>query len=165
VSRPSSGRRRSGRIFLHLFGKTLPISALDFKISTHAKTKDRKKPTEVFIFRFCFFFFHHTQSKMGAPLSKSGVAVEGKAAAAADPIAAKANGQVSEVGLTCARTSGEPHGTQRPPRARRAAPAVTRMATERVNTGGVVKKQSRGPPAPWRGRRVATLVPTRPAFC
>lgn len=32
---------------------------------------------------------------MGAQLSKGGVAVEGKAAAAADPAAAKANGQVS----------------------------------------------------------------------
>lgn len=36
---------------------------------------------------------------MGAQLSKGGVAVEGKAAA--DPAAAKANGQVSEVELMC----------------------------------------------------------------
>lgn len=43
---------------------------------------------------------------MGAQLSKGGVAVEGKAAA--DPAAAKANGQVS---TDMARTRTEPHGT------------------------------------------------------
>lgn len=42
---------------------------------------------------------------MGAQLSKSGVAVEGKAAAA-DPAAAKANGQVSKVGLACRASAG-----------------------------------------------------------
>ncbi len=41
---------------------------------------------------------------MGAQLSKGGVAVEGKAAA--DPAAAKANGQVSKVGLTCRASPG-----------------------------------------------------------
>lgn len=41
---------------------------------------------------------------MGAHLSKGGVAVEGKAAA--DPAAAKANGQVSEAGLTCPASAG-----------------------------------------------------------
>lgn len=51
---------------------------------------------------------------MGAQLSKGGVAAEGKAAAAADPAAAKANGQVSETGPRWAAVSGEPHGTQRP---------------------------------------------------
>lgn len=45
---------------------------------------------------------------MGAQLSRGGVAVEGKAAA--DPAAAKANGQVSLHGLH----SGQPHGTHRP---------------------------------------------------
>ena len=49
---------------------------------------------------------------MGAQLSKGGVAAEGKAAA--DPAAAKANGQVSETGPRWATVSGEPHGTQRP---------------------------------------------------
>lgn len=38
---------------------------------------------------------------MGAQLSKGGVAVEGKAAA--DPAAAKANGQVSKAGPACQR--------------------------------------------------------------
>lgn len=49
---------------------------------------------------------------MGAQLSKGGVAVEGKAAA--DPAAAKANGQVSTVGPDMLSVSGEPHGTQYP---------------------------------------------------
>lgn len=42
---------------------------------------------------------------MGAQLSKGGVAVEGKAAAA-DPAAAKANGQVSKVCLQCLTSVG-----------------------------------------------------------
>ena len=54
---------------------------------------------------------------MGAQLSKGGVAVEGKAA---DPAAAKANGQVSKKTLSLTplmlhHHRGEPHGTQRPP--------------------------------------------------
>lgn len=49
---------------------------------------------------------------MGAQLSKGGVAVEGKAAA--DPAAAKANGQVSKAGPVRPSISGEPHGTRRP---------------------------------------------------
>lgn len=49
---------------------------------------------------------------MGAQLSKGGVAAEGKAAA--DPAAAKANGQVSTVGLDVLSVSGEPHGTNFP---------------------------------------------------
>lgn len=49
---------------------------------------------------------------MGAQLSKGGVAAEGKATA--DPAAAKANGQVSTVGLDVLSVSGEPHGTNSP---------------------------------------------------
>lgn len=49
---------------------------------------------------------------MGAQLSKGGVAVEGKAAA--DPAAAKANGQVGEGGPGGGGRSGAPHGTERP---------------------------------------------------
>lgn len=41
---------------------------------------------------------------MGAQFSKGGVAVEGKAAA--DPANAKANGQVSDLGLTCPASAG-----------------------------------------------------------
>lgn len=41
---------------------------------------------------------------MGAQFSKGGVAVEGKAAA--DPANAKANGQVSDLGLTCPAPAG-----------------------------------------------------------
>lgn len=48
---------------------------------------------------------------MGAQLSKGGVAVEGKAAA--DPAAAKANGQVSKAGPVRPSISREPHGTRR----------------------------------------------------
>lgn len=48
---------------------------------------------------------------MGAQLSKGGVAVEGKAA---DPAAAKANGQVSKAAPVRPSISGEPHGTRRP---------------------------------------------------
>ncbi|KAI3367902.1 hypothetical protein L3Q82_026729 [Scortum barcoo] len=48
------------------------------------------------------------EKKMGAQLSKGGVAVEGKAAA--DPAAAKANGQVSEAGSHMAPSAHRQHG-------------------------------------------------------
>lgn len=49
---------------------------------------------------------------MGAQLSKGGVEVEGKAAA--DPAAAKANGQVSERGPDGGASAGSHMATQRP---------------------------------------------------
>lgn len=49
---------------------------------------------------------------MGAQLSKGGVEVEGKAAA--DPAAAKVNGQVSERGPDGGASAGSHMATQRP---------------------------------------------------